>query len=70
LIKEYGVENSTTIAVDHIQARFVTSESELGSFFILWPSIFRMKCCGVNNFEDWKGSSWWDLPIRQSNRVS
>ena len=36
----------------------------------LFPNFFsRMKCCGVNSFEDWKSSAWWELPERRNNKV-
>jgi len=36
---KYGVYNSSTKAVDHIQVG--------------------LECCGVDSFEDWRRSTWW-----------
>jgi hypothetical protein len=36
---------------------------------LIFLLFFRMKCCGVNSFEDWKDSAWWGLPERRNNKV-
>jgi len=28
-----------------------------------------MQCCGVNYFEDWQDTAWWNLPSRRNNKV-